>query len=71
MTDYHALKAKMYECGYIQKTLAKELKITPTAFFNRAHDKSFFTTKEVGVMIKKLHLTSVDVMRIFFSKKVN
>ncbi len=64
MVDINALKAEMARNGYNNTTLAPELGMTPRTFYSRLKKGEFYT-KEIEVMIDKLHLS--DPLSIFFA----
>lgn len=68
MLNVRALKAEMARHGYNNTTLAKELGISTRTLTTRLHTGDF-GSKEIEVMIKKLHLQ--NPMEIFFCSLSN
>ncbi len=66
MLDKKALKAEMVRNGYNNNTMANELGISSRTFTTRLKTGDF-GTKEIDIMIEKLHLD--NPLNIFFKQK--
>ncbi len=68
MLNANKLKGKMLECGYNQKTLAKELKISENTLRSRLSLRTSFTIEEADAICKLLDVTTdKEKARIFFA----
>ncbi|MBE6070726.1 MAG: XRE family transcriptional regulator [Clostridium butyricum] len=71
MINILKLKGKIVEAGMNISSLSKELSIDRSTFYRKLNeDGTFFTIKEINIMIEKLNLSFDDVKNIFFSQLV-
>ena len=71
MINILKLKGKIVEAGMNISSLSKELSIDRSTFYRKLNeDGTFFTIKEINIMIVKLNLSFDDVKNIFFSQLV-
>ena len=71
MINILKLKGKIVEAGMNISSLSKELNIDRSTFYRKLNEEgTFFTIKEINIMIEKLNLSFEDVKSIFFSKLV-
>lgn len=61
------LKSKMSLCEDNNKTLAKKLNITPSAFSRKINGSSNFTIEEMKFIRKEYGLSDVEFLDIFFN----
>lgn len=67
MIDTNALRGKIYEKGYSQSKVAKEIGISPKTFYCKM-SAGVFGSDEIERMIDLLDIK--DPARIFFAKNV-
>ena len=71
MVNILKLKGKIVEAGMTILSISKELNMDRSTFYRKMNeDGTYFTIKEVNIMINKLHLSFSDVQDIFFDKLV-
>lgn len=70
MLDKNELRAARARCGYTQKSLAREIGISPSKLSNKENGRAKFTMSDIGNIAKVLHLTADDIARIFFAEIV-
>jgi ribosome-binding protein aMBF1 (putative translation factor) len=70
MTDVIEFDYALKKAGLSREDVAKALKITKTALFNKVHNKSQFKQSELATMYDILHLDTLEKQqRIFFAQK--
>ncbi len=70
MTNTGKLQGKMRERKFTIKSLAGEIGLSPTALFNKIHNKKEFLVSEVQSISKALALDDGEVQTIFFANFV-
>ena len=71
MINILKLKAKIVEAGMTILSVSKALNMDRSTFYRKMNeDGTYFTIKEVNIMINKLHLSFNDVLELFFNKLV-
>lgn len=61
------LKGKIFEKGKTIVQLQKEIGISKTALYRKMNNISYFTSKEIKIIIKILDLTVEEMNEIFFN----
>jgi ribosome-binding protein aMBF1 (putative translation factor) len=70
MTDVIEFDYALKKAGLSREDVAKALKITKTALFNKVHNKSQLRQSELATMYDILHLDTLEKQqRIFFTQK--
>ena len=70
MTNTDKLQGKMREKKLTIKSLAGQVGLSPTALFNKIHNKKEFLVSEVQSISNALALNDGEIQDIFFSKDV-
>ncbi|CAI3197229.1 helix-turn-helix domain-containing protein [Clostridium neonatale] len=71
MINILKLKGKIVEAGMNVSSLSRELNIDRSTFYRKLNeDGTYFSIKEINVMIAKLNLSFDDVKNIFFNQLV-
>lgn len=70
MTDTMRLQGKMREKRFTIKSLAQSIGLSPTALFNKIHNKREFLVSEVQAIGYALNLDEAEIQIIFFARKV-
>lgn len=71
MINILKLKGKIVEAGMNVSSLSRELNIDKSTFYRKLNeDGTYFSIKEINVMIAKLNLSFDDVKNIFFNQSV-
>lgn len=71
MINILKLKGKIVEAGMNVSSLSRELNIDRSTFYRKLNeDGTYFSIKEINVMIAKLNLSFDDVKNIFFNQSV-
>lgn len=67
-----ALNKKIEESGKSKVYLAKKLRITTQAFYNKINGKSDFTRKEIEILCEELPIVTLEEKEhIFFGTEVD
>ena len=71
MINILKLKGKIVEAGMNISSLSRELNIDRSTFYRKLNeDGTYFSIKEINIMIARLNLSFDDVKNIFFSQLV-
>ncbi|MDU4480237.1 helix-turn-helix domain-containing protein [Clostridium sp.] len=71
MINILKLKGKIVEAGMNISSLSRELNIDRSTFYRKLNeDGTYFSIKEINIMIAKLNLSFDDVKNIFFRQLV-
>ena len=68
--NYGKLLGRIKECGFTQRTLAKEIGINPSTLSEKLNNKYAFTMAEMDKICKKLNIPKSEIGVYFFDKKV-
>lgn len=68
--DYSKLLGRIKECGYTQKTLAKEIGITESSMSLKLTNETPFKQIEIRLICKVLKIQDNEIGVYFFTPKV-